>query len=248
MRVLIYTPTYRLEPQTVNAALGLQRAWADQGYACDWMIERDNPFPRENDPRAFRNIHHSYTKLTKIVRGTDLYDAVLILESDIVPPADALTEMHACMKETGADVVYAPYVFRGYSIEEKRIMKAHGRRPHYRVNIATRLTPKAGDCRNTGDLLDSDVSGMLREKRHAYASRFYPCSGAGLGCVLVKTDVLRQVPFTLNQPGHEGLGGLHCDAYWNDAVWRAGYEQYGAMRVICGHVDEDGEILYPSLP
>jgi hypothetical protein len=31
-------------------------------------------------------------------------------------------------------------------------------------------------------------------------------------------------------------------------VWRAGYEQYGAMRVICGHVDEDGEILYPSLP
>jgi hypothetical protein len=42
------------------------------------------------------------------------------------------------------------------------------------------------------------------------------------------------------------MTGLHCDSYWNDAIWRKGYEQYGAMRVLCGHKDVDGTIYYPN--
>jgi len=228
MRVLIYTPSYRVEPETVQAALALARSWGDrgEGFACDWLLERENPTAREADPRGFYNVWVSYDKLHRLAQ-TAPYDAVLILESDIIPPDDALDEMTECMSETGADVVYAVYAYR------------EGRGEG--INITHRFTPKAGDCRNTGD----SISLRKEHLEEAKTTRFYPCSGAGLGCVLVKTEVIAEIAFTLAD-AEWGTTGLHCDSYWNDAVWRKGYEQYAAMRAICGHKDTDGTIYYPN--
>ena len=67
------------------------------------------------------------------------------------------------------------------------------------------------------------------------------CSGGGLGCTLIRRDVVEAIPFRHG-------GRAHCDTYFNDDVWYAGYtEQWTNFQMWCGHKAPDGEILRPKL-
>lgn len=199
--VLVFTPVYRLEPETVQAALGQE--WDG---AISHLFQRDNP---GTDGR--RNHLHQYR------RGRETFlagkwDAMLVIESDIIPPPNALKELAAI----GADCTYGVYRFRVTNV----------------INIYEKYP---GQPRNIGESL----SVRPHIYRRAVMQQVYPCSGAGLGCVLIRRRVLEKIDFRLEEAGH-------CDTFFNRDVLQAGFSQLAAMRVICGHKEEGGTVLWPE--
>lgn len=196
------------------------------------MLTTDNPHDADALADGGRaNILHNYAKGREMALAGG-YDAVLIVESDVVPPPDALDRLAALLapeKEggRGADVAYGLYVFRPKG--------AHGGRS---VNVFARLHPRPGGCRNIGSPLTAHPGRYEAALREGVV----PCSGGGLGIVLAKRAVFEAVPFR-----SEGPTGNHSDAYWNADVWRAGFEQWADLAVVCGHKTPEGDVLWPPL-
>ncbi|NJN53290.1 MAG: hypothetical protein HC804_00155 [Anaerolineae bacterium] len=170
-RVQVFTPIYRLEPETVQAVLALQ--WDGP---ISWVFQRDNPLPVVDRESGRLNILHQYQQARdRFLSGND--DALLVIESDIVPPADALRKLAAL----DADVAYGVYRFRVSNV----------------INIFERY-PGEPPPRNEGQSLS------LHRRKLARAVRVgsVPCTGGGLGCALIKRHVLEAIPFRLENTAH----------------------------------------------
>jgi hypothetical protein len=210
MDVLVFVPVYRLEPETVQAVLGLQ--WDGP---ISHLFQRDNPHPK--DGKA--NHLHQYQRGRKAFL-TGKYDAMLVIESDIIPPADALRKLAAL----NADCAYGVYRFRVSDV----------------INIFERYPEKEGKrARNVGESLSAQPHLLKRAVRVGK----YPCSGAGLGCILIRRKVLEAIDFRMVDQN-----GGHCDSWFTDDAYHAGYTQMADMSVICAHKDEHGDILWPRMP
>lgn len=97
-RVLMFTPTNRLEPEALTALM-------DQTYRgpLDRMITRDNP----ETVNVHQNIAYNYRKAQRIFLAEG-YDALFIVESDVIIPPDALERLLAI----DCDIAYGVYCFR----------------------------------------------------------------------------------------------------------------------------------------
>ncbi len=103
MDVMVFCPVYRLEPETVQALCALR--W-DDPLTVVW--QRDNP-AQTGDERAdgWANHLHQYQRgYETFMAGR--FDAMLVIESDIIPPEDTLERLAALP----CDVAYGAYVFR----------------------------------------------------------------------------------------------------------------------------------------
>lgn len=202
MDVLVFTPVLRLEPATVKAIMALE--WDGP---LSFLFQRDNP-----GVNGKANHHHQYVRGREVfLRGP--YDAMLVVESDVVPPANALTRLAAL----DADIAYGCYMLRGVNV----------------VNVLQRYPQPA---RNTGESLS--IHPELWEQ--ALKDGQIECSGAGLGCVLIKRHVLEAVPFRMPEPD------VFSDFWWTEDVHQGGYTMKADMLVLCGHIDTDGTMLWPK--
>lgn len=203
--VMVFTPVLRLEPETIREIFNLD--WAGPLTV---VFQSDNP-----TGDRYRDHLHQYQ------RGRELflygrYDAMLVIESDIIPPRDTLQRLAAL----DAGVAYGVYVSR--SSHEVNVLELYynGERP----------------ARNIGEPLSS---------RGLYAAAVRQgvvgCSGGGLGCLLIRRDVLEAVPFQKAEV-------TWFDNHWTEAVYRAGYRMMADTTVVCGHVDTDGTVLTPPGP
>lgn len=166
LNILVFTPcadrygvVHRLEPETVASLFALE--WDG---ALSYLIQRDNPYP--GDGRA--NILHQYQQGRQVfLRGN--WDAMLVVESDIIVMPDALTRLAA----QDADLAYGLYVFRS----EPQMVNLFERYP--------------GKARNHGESLTVSLAkyAAFLEKGSA------PVSGGGLGLVLIRRKVLEQIDF-----------------------------------------------------
>jgi hypothetical protein len=200
-RVQVFTPVYRLEPETIEAVFALE--WEP----LVWQFQRDNP-----DDNGRVNILHQYQRAPeRFLIGGD--DALLVIESDIIPPKNTIEKLAAL----DADVAYGVYRFRVSNV----------------INIFEKYP---GKPRNEGESLSIHPRKLANARRVGKVH----CSGAGLGCVLIKRHVLQSIQFRL-----EGPQGAHCDTFFNRDVLHAGFTQMADMSVICGHKNEEGEILWP---
>lgn len=249
--VLVFTPVYRLESETVESVLALE--W---DHAITWVFQRDNPVRIVGDlnksgevRKAGINNHlHQYRRGREtFLQGR--YDAMLVVESDMIVPRDALIRLAAVMdgrdsagedqpglrsKEWSlagqvgharppVDVAYGVYRFRKSDV----------------INVFELYPSKDGILpRNIGESLSVHPHLLKR----AMKLGVYPCSGAGFGCTLIRRNVLERLEFRINE-----RNSAHCDTYFCTDVLRAGFRQAAEMRVVCGHVDEDGRILWPDL-
>jgi hypothetical protein len=102
LRILVFCPTApRLEIETIDAIFG------QKGIRFfDVMFTRDNPH-FGNWKEGYKNIQINYEKMRRIVLS-EKYDAVWIVESDVIPPEDALLKL----LEIDAPVVSGIYVMR----------------------------------------------------------------------------------------------------------------------------------------
>ena len=210
--VLVFTPVWRLEPETIEAVFALE--WEGP---LSFLFQRDNPQPDQRDKLKRRVMNH----LHQYKRGREVfldgsYDAMLVIESDIIPPKDALQKLAAL----DVDLAYGVYRFRVSNV----------------INI---FEMYPGRPRNVGESLS------IRPGRLAAAVKagVVDCSGAGFGCVLMQRQVIEQIPFRVEWPKNGG----HCDSPFVRDAMRRGFKQRADMTVICGHKDEEGQVLWPEL-
>lgn len=191
----------RLEPETVTAVTGL-----------DWSGEITHVFQHAPQTgNAHEDILYQYKRGRELFLNSDC-DYMLVIESDIIPPADTLQKL----MELDADCGYGVYVFRKSPV----------------INIFEKYYQGA---KNQG----SSLSLSAQKLRRAIKARRIECTGAGLGCVLIKRHILDLIDFRL-------APNAHCDTWFNIDVMRGGFSQMADMTVICGHKREDGLILWPE--
>jgi len=216
--ILIFTPVLRLEPETIQAIFAL--TWDG---AISYLFQRDNPIPEQRDrlKRSVMNHLHQFQRGREVfLKGR--YDAMLIVESDIIPPPDALQRLW----DLQCDIAYGSYVFRHSKMGDEPI-----------VNIFERYKPWPELPRNEGESLT-----VRRKWKAALAQGVVECSGAGFGCTLIRRHVMEAIPFRVEWPQNGG----HCDTYWTRDAYRKGYKMLADTSVICGHKREDGVILWPT--
>lgn len=163
--VLVFTPVLRLEPETVRAIFALE--WDGP---LSILLQRDNPVVDGDErERGFANHLHQYERGRQIfLQGG--YDAMLVIESDIIPPPDTLLRLAALP----ADVAYGAYLFRPGDV----------------VNLLERYYGWPRQARNIGDPLTT--RGLWDA---AVKQGVIDVSGSGLGCILIHRHVVMDVPF-----------------------------------------------------
>lgn len=166
MRVLLACPTYRLEPETVDGIL--RQEWP----AYDVLFTLDNPYPETDRGRA--NVLHNYEKARSAALDGG-YDAMMVIESDIIAPRDAIRKLAALE----SDVAYGLYVYQ--------------RGEPYPVNVLRYVV---------GPEPDQPLTNWPPEYRRAWDKGQVLCTGGGLGCVLIRRHVLEQIPFRNGDGGH----------------------------------------------
>ena len=160
--VLVFTPVLRLETATVQAVFSLE--WSGP---LSVLFQRDNP---TGDPVA-DHLHQYQTGRERFLAGP--YNAMLVIESDIVPPADTLERLFAL----NCDVAYGCYMFRAGGV----------------VNILEHYYDGAA---NPGESLT--LRGLWGAAKESGVIR---CSGSGLGCVLIQRHVIEETPFVASPHG-----------------------------------------------
>lgn len=211
MDVLVFTPIYRLEPETVAAIFALE--WDGP---ISYLFQRDNPLPGTERHIGVANHRHQYQRGREVfLQGR--YDAMLVVESDIIPPPCALQRLAALE----CDVAYGVYVFRRNNV----------------INVFERYPQPA---RNPGESLSLHPQKLAKALRDGVT----PCSGAGLGCTLIRRHVLERFEFRTLSP--EMKPQVHCDTWFTHDVYGAGMSMLADMTVVCGHKDETGVVLWPS--
>lgn len=173
----------------------------------------DNPVEPWERGADNRNIMHNYNKMHDLVMYGG-FTAVLTVEADMIIPPDALQSLMDAMREHEAGVVYGLYVFRRL----KELNVTHGIGQYGRTKTTQEFMSK-----HWGDVVES--------------------TGLGLGCTLIRHDVLEQIRFRLYD---KAPGMLACD--WRFAVdcCEAGIKQVTHLGVQCGHITNEGGILWPQ--
>lgn len=163
-RVMVFTPYGpRLEPETVQAVLSLR--WRGPIRR---VFQADNPHGSGRE-----NILHQYQSGRKLfLAGDD--EALLVIESDIIPPPDALLKL----ARLDADVAYGVYQFRHCPA----------------INVFERYP---GNPRNEGESLSIHPARL----RQAVKRGTTPMSGGGLGCALIHRRVLEMFDFWHGETG-----------------------------------------------
>ena len=209
-RVLLFCPTYEVDgnlhiwPQTRASIDGIL---PPPGMDVRTVIGVDNPYPGERH----RNTLHQYQIAREVVLSED-YDALFIIEDDMIVPADALEKMW----NTDALVVYGLYRFRY---------------PNYAIN-AMQYTGAS----NIGDNLSDHPYELDTAQKRGWTE----VSGIGFGCILIRRTVLEKIKF------RDSDGSYPPDMGFAQDCVRAGIKQIMRFDVQCGHIADDGNVLWPG--
>lgn len=159
-RIFVVTPTKRLEPETVASLFALK--WSG---ALDYYLTRDNPYPPDVR-RGFENILHNLTKARKVFLAGN-YDAMFVIESDMIVPADALERL----SRIDAGVVGGLYFMR------------HGPNGTPNAYAFDQARPESID----GTIQPRDIA----------RGKPMRTNGVCLGATLIRRDVVKKIAFRL---------------------------------------------------
>ena len=206
-RVLIYCP---LTPK----APGVHQRTLDSIFAMEWDGQADIVFgkhdryqPLRRDISDYENernhdIANKYNQARKMTLEGG-YDALMTIEADMIPPKNTLERL----TKVDADIVYGLYVSR------------HGKHPWLTMtNVTEQVRGSAG-------------MGETWQEREAMWGKVVDTAGVGLGCTLIRRNVLEAIPFRV-------MGEMIAnDWYFAIDAREKGFSQKHDCSVVCGHID-----------
>jgi hypothetical protein len=178
MKILLYCPTYKVDGKRLALHKRTQESIHDlivpDGVELDFVIAHNNPHPRTGVSKVdHENTLYQYRQARLRVLN-ESYDALFIVEHDMIIPEDALVRMLA----TDADVVYGLYMFRK-GLPLMNCLRA-----------------------TTGRWIDMSVTNFPELIRKGKRQGWLECSGAGFGCTLISRAVLLKLDFHRADTGH----------------------------------------------
>lgn len=197
-KVLIAVPTFEtIYPDTFKSIYGLDRA--DQWCVFDFVRGYDCATARNN---------------IALQAKAECADYVLMVDSDVVLPGDALKNL----LEEPKDVVLGWYAHRTYGNYDGRSSICKLGEP---LNYSWQAS-----CKELRELANNCVS---RIQVH----------GGGMGCALIKTDVFDRIEypfFDWVNYADDNRGMLSEDLFFCERLGHAGIPIYADTRVSCGHM------------
>lgn len=214
---MIFTPCARngISAETASAILYQDYGVGYNAGYWDWLTTRDNPY---RGREGYLNVQLAYEKMRRVALA-EKYSAVWIVESDVIPPLDALGKLLETSREQNAPIVTGLYVLR------------HG------ANVPNLFS--FGKSREIGSSYGWDVLKQLRAKQ----GDVIPTSGGCMGCVLVRPEAL---DFDFYLHARDETATKAPDMDWMRHNWQRGRVTVARLDVQCGHVDSDGTILRPE--
>ena len=164
-KVLVYCPLYPQAP-------GIDERTRDSINALTWgnfdvvFGESEKDWKPGSNAEKNRDILRKYNEARDIVLA-DGYDTLLTVEADMIIPPDTIEKL----SQTGADVGYGLYVSR------------HGKHPWL---VFSKVTEQ---------IRGSVQAGNTWQERQEMWGQVVDSEGVGLGCTLIKREVLEQIPF-----------------------------------------------------
>jgi len=220
-RVLIFCPTYHVDgkiavdDRTVASIEAQRKSFEGE---IDVKYSTINPYPVPGKTGIARkemleNVLIQY-RAGRSMALEGGYDALFTVEHDMVIPDNALQMLWAENKP----VIYGVYMMRHGPprVSAWRAIKGPG------VGMALDIFPDE-----------------LRKARREVVAK---TSGVGLGCTLIRREILEKFEFHRSNSG----GHPSPDVPFATDVNTAGIQQYSHFGVICGHILPTGEILWPE--
>lgn len=195
--------------QPLVRSVTLQALMSLDWPSCELVFSRED-IPEPDRTQGHQNMFEKYVRARQIALDGG-YDALLTVEADIVVPRDGLAKL----AEVDAGVAYGLYC---------------SRRSSYGYNWL--LVQKPGSVYASPESLNPDF-------RQAAWGNVVESAGYGLGCTLIRREVLEQIPF--RYPDQL----VACDWYFAIDCQQTGIRQAHHCGVICGHV-KGNETLWPD--
>ncbi len=206
MRILIAVPTFEnITPDTFKALWDLDKG----GHHCDFQ------FVRGYDCATARN------RIAQIAIDGG-YDAVLMVDNDVTPPRDALTNLLS----HGVAFVSGYYLHRNAR-----------NTPSENTCMCRLYMPDGTPYFNYP--IESEYTGRELHEMAANGQYLVETHGGGMGCALVRTDVFRILDypwFDWVNYSDDNRGLLSEDLYFCEKMRVAGISRHVDTRVACGHL------------
>jgi len=184
----------------------------------------------------FENVAYQHNKARAMVLD-GLYDGLLSIEADMIIPPDTIGQLLS----TNADVAYGLYVWR-HQLKRWSAYKS--------------LSLWGGES------VSLDYSGA--DAREVWG-KVIDVAGLGMGCTLIRREVLKRFPFRLHDGRHSWIVDEYADDFKTLGIspyrdhknmvcddWlfamdakHYGFTQRANLNVVCGHIDGDS-ILWPD--
>lgn len=211
MSVLIFCPTYPSRPLVKQRMLD---AVMNLDWPdCDVVFGRDD-IQRTDRAAGYRNLFGKYARARAMALAGS-YDAMLTVEADVIVPRHALSQLVG----TGAPVAYGLYCSRN---------KHWGPGGHHWL-VVTEAGNRYAQPASMDEAFRARAWGEVVES-----------AGHGLGCTLIRREVLEQIPFRMPEDADAA-----CDWYFALDCQAAGIRQVHHCGVQCGHILNDQVALWP---
>ena len=179
MKILVFCPTYQIAPGALAIHPETRRSIDELQHGEHDVTVMIRPDPHEDKQG---NVVRQYQWARQHVLDEG-YDALLIIEHDMIVPDDALVKMAA----TDAGVVYGVYLFRHVKPT---------------LNAFRAVSPPS---------LDQSIALFQDELAHAKRAGAWPVSGLGFGCTLIRRDVLEKIEIRRPNGGYYPDGPFASD-------------------------------------
>lgn len=212
-RVLMFTPRLRALGRALVSVYAMRAAW---GRPIDCLeIQNDQPYQTEKGPEGNKNVLNLYRQARRTFLANPHYTHLLTVEDDMVVPRDALQKL----MDLDVDVAYSLYCWRWG--------------PPHRLSAYRYLYADNGCSWGTDE--------PHTARRYMETGAVVDVAGVGLGCTLIRRDVLEAIDFR--------LGGAPANDWWFAVdCQKTRVRQVAHFGVVCGHIrlDPSARVIWPD--